>query len=243
MKKSLLLLAILCILYFVSIIVYTGFNSMFNYFWLFLAVVFLGSRYLLIYLERKQIGIPIYVKGLLIVVLAFFLIVEGMIISGGIREPEANADYVIVLGAQVRGETPSKILYRRIMAAYEYLTQNPESIAIVSGGQGEDELISEAECMRRVLVEKGIDENRIIKEEESGNTDENIKNSLEIAGKDSRIVIVTCNFHIYRAVAITKKQGAKNVSGQASVSDVLLMPNYYVREFFAVVKYKIAGQI
>jgi len=205
--------------------------------------VFLTVRYLLIVLEQRQITIPLYIKGVLIAFLVFFVIIEWRIISEGVSGPAPNAEYAIVLGAQVRGETPSKILYHRIMAAYEYLIENPQTKVIVSGGQGEDELISEAECMWRVLVEKGIDANRIIKEEDSANTDENLRYSLEIAGKNRQIVIVTCNFHVYRAISIARKQGAGNISGKASVSDVLLMPNYYVREFFAVVKYKIAGQI
>jgi len=243
MKKFLLLAAIVCIVYFISIIIYIGFSGLFNYFWILLAAALLATSYLLSFLEQKHTQIPIYVKGALILLLIFFIIVEWMIISEGTKEPEPGADYVIVLGAQVRGEIPSKILYNRIMTAYEYLTGNPQSKVIVSGGQGEGEFISEAECMRRVLVQKGIDENRIIKEEGSTNTDENIRHSLKLAGRDRRIVIVTCNFHIYRAIAIARKQGAERISGKASVSNILLMPNYYVREFFAVLKYKIAGQI
>ena len=99
------------------------------------------------------------------------------------RPPKDNAT-VVVLGCQVRGDTPSLLLYKRIETAFEYLKANPNAKCIASGGKGSDENISEAECIKEYLVDMGIDENRILIENKSVNTNENISFSAEIIKKN-----------------------------------------------------------
>ncbi len=168
-----------------------------------------------------------------------FVGIEGWIIWTSFNSvPIEQNDFIIVLGAQVRGETPSLTLQYRLDSAYEYLEENPQTLAILSGGQGPDEGISEAEAMRRYLVDKGISEERLILEDKSTNTEENLKYSFEIIEnikEESKVSIVTNRFHVLRGKLIAADLG-KKVGGIGAKNYVYLIPNYYLREFFAVVK-------
>jgi uncharacterized SAM-binding protein YcdF (DUF218 family) len=161
-------------------------------------------------------------------------------------KPEKNLDYIIVLGAQVRGDKPSKSLYRRIEVAAQYLKDNPETVAIVSGGMGNGENISEAQCMYEYLIDMGIDGDRIILEDKSTSTEENIDFSMkiikELSHKDAKVGIITNNFHIFRAKCICQKQGLQ-VVGIPAKSDEILLLNYMVREAFGLVEHKLRGII
>lgn len=162
-------------------------------------------------------------------------VISVFMISAANRPPNGDTT-VIVLGCKVRGEEPSLMLRQRIMAAYRYLDQNPSAMCIVSGGQGADELISEAESMKRVLVEQGIDEERIIMEDRSTGTDENIRFSLEKMneyGISGSVTIVTNEFHQLRAKLIADKYGLESYSVSARTS-LWLLPTYWLREWFGV---------
>lgn len=177
-------------------------------------------------------------KWLFIICISFFVLVEGCIIVNGlgVNVPK-NSDYLIVLGARVRGETLSLSLKARLDVACEYLKENPETKAVLSGGQGEGEDISEAEAMRRYLVEQGIDEERLYLENQSRDTTENLKYSFEIIDgekEDASVIVVTNRFHVLRSKMIAKDLG-KEVSGIGARTLQFLIPTYYLREFFAVV--------
>lgn len=175
-------------------------------------------------------------KWLFIVCVSFFIFVEGCIMmnGAGINVPK-NSDYLVVLGARVRGETPSLTLKARLDVAYNYLKASPETKAILSGGQGEGEDISEAEAMRRYLVERGIDASRLYLEDKSRDTTENLKYSFEIIDdEDASVVVVTNRFHVLRGKMIAKDIG-REVSGIGADTLLFLIPTYYLREFFAVV--------
>lgn len=103
----------------------------------------------------------------------FMLIVGGMIYTSAHDDPEEGADVLIVLGCAVHGERVSLTLSYRLDRAIEYLNANPNTVAIVSGGQGQGESISEAEAMRRYMVNRGIANERIIMEDKSTSTEEN----------------------------------------------------------------------
>ncbi|BBF44992.1 hypothetical protein lbkm_3732 [Lachnospiraceae bacterium KM106-2] len=169
---------------------------------------------------------------------------EGIIIVNANQKPKSNADYVIILGAKVRGTTITKSLKARLDTAYDYLIENPNTVAIVSGGKGPGEDISEAAAMEKYLKQKGIDKKRIQLEDKSVNTHQNIKFSRRIAqNDDASFVVVTNGFHIYRATRIARKQGLKRVEGLSAPCDKIMLISYYVREGFAVVKYKLSGMI
>ena len=128
------------------------------------------------------------------------------------------------------------MLMERLEAAYDYLTEHEDSACVLSGGQGPGESISEAECMYRYLVAKGIDPARLYREDRSTDTKENLmfsKQVIEENGLYPVIAITTSEFHEYRAGQIAKsldmEYGA--VSGRTAI---WLFPTYYVRELYAI---------
>ncbi|MCD8326562.1 MAG: YdcF family protein [Lachnospiraceae bacterium] len=177
--------------------------------------------------------------------IALFVAVEGCILSGFGAKGEDNLDYIIVLGAQVRENGPSSVLKNRLNAAYDYLMENESTLCIVSGGQGSNEPYAEAQGMYEYLVAKGISSERILVEDQSLNTVQNITNSSALFDKETaRVGIVTSNFHVFRSVRIAKKLGIQNVCGIAArVWPRYFLPSNMLREFFGVVKDFLRGNI
>lgn len=167
-----------------------------------------------------------------IVFCLYFFIVEFCVLICLPSQGEDNLDYIIVLGAAVYGTEPSPVLRKRLETAAEYLKRNQDTVVIVSGGQGPGEDISEAKCMETFLLEKGICKNRIIQEEKSETTVENIRfSSSFIRGQEASVGIVSSNFHIFRAVVTARSNGLKHACGIAAPFGGLLLPHYVVREF------------
>lgn len=145
---------------------------------------------------------------------------------------------VVVLGCHVKGTEPSIMLARRLDAAYEYITENPDVKCIVAGGKGTGEDITEADAMKLYLVKKGIDSERILKEDKSTNTSENISFANEIMkqnGLSGDIVIVTDGFHQYRASLIAERLGIDSYSISCATRPELV-PTYWVREWVALAR-------
>ena len=148
-----------------------------------------------------------------------------------------KAGYIIVLGAQVRENGSSVVLRYRLDTAIEYLEENPETICIVSGGQGANEPFSEAEGMANYLIENGIEKDRILLENKSKNTVQNMQYSSALMDETYNSVgIVTNNFHMFRAMKLAKAQGLKNVCAIAADSNVLYLPNNVLRECLGILK-------
>ena len=169
-----------------------------------------------------------------IVVLVIFC---SMIGSEFTAKGTQNLDYIIVLGAQVREDGPSVVLRYRLDAAIEYLNENPNTVCIVSGGQGFNEPFSEAEGMADYLIENGIEKSRILLENESTNTLENIRNSKTFMESSyNGVGIVTNNFHVFRAVQLAKAQGLECVCGIAADSSKIYLPNNVLRECCGILK-------
>ncbi len=143
---------------------------------------------------------------------------------------------VIVLGCAVHGDTPSTMLRHRLNAGLEELNKNPESVCIVSGGRSEGDEYSEAEVMKMYLTQHGIAEERIFTEENSIDTETNIKFSAEIISENNlseNVIIATDDFHQFRAAYHAREQGL-HPYGAGSFSAPSLAPGYYVREFAAI---------
>ena len=117
--------------------------------------------------------------------LASFLIIEGLVVSQMHIEGPDNLNYIIVLGAQVYKNGPSPVLTFRLDKAYEYLSANPDTRCIVTGGQGSNEPFTEASCMADYLVKRGIDSGRIILEDKSTTTAQNLTNSMKLISADT----------------------------------------------------------
>lgn len=237
------IMAFLCLGYYIFAASYAGVSSAFLTFWLIAAIGFTILTIICVLHKKKSIlliipkWLRIAICIIIIVGIAVFATMECMIISKMNSKADAGADYIVVLGAQVRGERITKSLAKRLDAAYDYLIENENTNVICTGGQGTGEDISEAYAEKRYLMEKGIAEDRIIMEDKSTSTYENLKFTLEIIGdKDAKIAIVTNNFHVYRAVLLGKYVGFKNVEGIAGDSDNRLLLNYMVREGLALFK-------
>ena len=182
--------------------------------------------------------------GLLIVGLAFFLVCEIPVVMASRGDGEGEADYLIVLGAGVNGSTPSLSMVNRLDAALTYLNAHPDCVAIVSGGQGSGEDITEAEAMYRWLVDKGVDSGRLWKEERSTSTEENLAFSLEMIEnpENARIAVVSSEYHLYRTKRLARENHGVDVLGVAGhTSYPVLKLNYFLREAFAVAWLWVSG--
>lgn len=173
---------------------------------------------------------------------AVFLIAESVILFAGTASTPQDLDYIVVLGARVNGRTPSGALCNRIQVAGEYLQDNPNTIAVLSGGQGSDESISEAQCMYKHLTAMGIDPARLILEDQSTDTSENLLYSRKFIPSDARVGLVTNNFHIFRSLALARGIGW-NVQGVPVATSLLSMPHYLMREFVGVVYDGLRGNL
>ena len=220
------MLGILCIIYCIGIAI-TGFGTYFFLIW--------GA----IGACSKGVFCALFCVGLLV-----FGAVEARILSQYGAEASPGADYIIILGAQWKSTGPSEVLRRRLDRAIDYLEQNPDTKAIVTGGQGGNEAIPEAVGMRGYLVQAGIEEERILVEDSSTSTYQNLVFSAGLLDPaEDRVVIVTNNFHVFRALSIAKKQGYINAEGLAASAPLGSGPNNLLREFMGVVKDFFVGNL
>lgn len=240
------ILGISCLVYCAGIAI-MGFGTWFFLIWGCLGLVCLALAAIL-RSERLMAAIPGWIKGIccgiFLAGLLLFCTVEGMILSQYNAQAKPGADYCIVLGAQWKTTGPSEVLRRRLDRAAAYLTENPDTKVIVSGGQGSNEIMSEAAGMRDYLVEAGIAQDRILLEDKSSNTYENLVFSGALLDpENAEVVIVTNNFHVFRALGIARKQGYANVEGLAASSVLGMGPNNLLREFLGVVKDFLVGNL
>ncbi len=155
-----------------------------------------------------------------------------------------NLDYIIVLGAHVDGTRLTLALLERTRRALQYLEENPETKAVLSGGKGAGEQMSEAEAMYRYLTSHGIEATRLILEDRSTNTKENLTYSLKkIGSPDASVGVVTNNFHVFRGVAIGRKCGCRNIYPVPSRYRSWRLLIYVPREILAVIKDKLLGNL
>ena len=188
-------------------------------------------------IAQNKVGkILLFFVGIIMAVIVMLAAVESVcMVKAASKTPKENAT-AVVLGCRVYGERPSLSLVERLEAAYDYLEEYPDAVCVVAGGKGDSEDISEAEAMYRWLTQKGIDASRIYKEENSTNTDENIRFSKEIIeenGLEEHITIITSEYHTYRAGRIAEKYGLTYGAAPGKTA-FWLFPTFYVRELYAI---------
>lgn len=187
--------------------------------------------------------VPIKIVKIVLVIGILVFITVQMFIMFFPKRDLSKSDYAIVLGAGLRGETISLTLKNRLDSAIEYTKSNKEVMIVVSGGQGPGESITEAEAMKRYLLKNGIGEDKIIMENKSTSTSENLifsKEKIENhSGKtigELNIKIITTDFHALRSNMLAKKYDYKSVSLYTSGTLRSIAPVMYTREFFALIK-------
>ena len=236
-------LAVWSSVYFVVCIIYAGFTLSLIWIWPALAIFcFVRIKMIRSAAEGRRRHAPKWAKiayrTVVAILLIFFLFIESRVVDAMTATPPADLDYVIVLGAGLNGTEPTNPLRVRIKRGAEYLEENPGTVLIASGGQGRDEVISEAQCIGDQLVSVyGIEESRIILEDASRDTEENLANSLKIIGDPKTSVgIISNGFHEYRALMIADAVGYENVCPVPATTLLPVGIHYIVREFFGVVE-------
>ncbi len=178
------------------------------------------------------------------VIAAFGVTISSFMIAAAVNKPAGGENTVIVLGARIHGDRPSRMLRERLDVAIDYLEQNPEAVCIVSGGQGPDEQYTEAHVMKAYLLEQGIAAERIFEEGRSTDTHQNIDYSLAIIreeGLSERVAIATQEFHQYRAATLARRVGLTDVSAITTPTPFYLLFCYWVRECAAVCRLWVFG--
>ena len=183
----------------------------------------------------------ILVIGLLVVG-----VTEAIIIHASFGSPKEQVEYMVVLGAKVNPDGPSVSLWDRICGAYEYMEAHPEVIAVLSGGQGNDEPITEAECMYRELVNLGIDPKRLWKEENATSTWENLHFTLDLieektGNRPQKLGVLSSEYHLFRASLFAKANDVEFVGIPARTSRLSQMINHFMREVAGVWHYILLG--
>ena len=247
-NRLILLLGIAMIAYYLALGIAVRFGQSLQFLWLIGGILCI-ARYLYWRRMEKSGRYPRHrkllraLRILLCAALIFFLAVEGVILCGGMMEAEQGLNYIVVLGARVNGTVPSGSLRNRIRVGAEYLRDNPGTIAVLSGAQGSGEEISEAQCMYDNMVAAGIDPARLILEEQSTDTAENLRNSRALIPEGASVGLVTNNFHIFRALALARNQGWTDVRGIPVATTMLSLPHYLMREFVGVVYETVRGNL
>ena len=161
-------------------------------------------------------------------------------------DKDAERDYLVVLGAAVYGDRPSLTLVRRLEGARDYLNACPDAVAIVSGGMGPGETVTEAQAMHDWLIEHGIPEERVLMEPEATSTLVNLSKSYDIIRSrgdepDGKVAIVSSAYHLYRAKLISRSLGVEAAGVAAPWGYFFVMLNYFIREAFGVTKLWLLG--
>lgn len=244
MRGIFLALMLICLVYAVSI--YMVGSGTFSFVIWFVLAALSGVAF---YLSGngRWLKIPVMVRsiccGLIAAALITVIICIICMISHFNDKGAENLDYIIVLGAQMRVGGPSPIYKYRLDAAYDYLKENPDTIGIISGGQGANEPVSEGEGGKEYLISRGIEPSRLIAETKAMDTSENIRFSLELMEKEAspgadklRIGVVTNGYHLFRGIHLAKGLTDNEICGISAYSLPWYLPNNMARECFGIIR-------
>ena len=157
------------------------------------------------------------------------------------HKPNFDKDFVIILGAKIKNDgTLTPILKARADKALEFAKEQKEKngkdlVFIPSGGKGTNEVMPEAEAIKKYLIEKGVKEENIIIENQSTNTLQNMqfsKKKIDEYNADGKIAFSTTNYHVFRSGVIANNQGI-DCEGMGSTTKWYFYPNALIREFIA----------
>lgn len=250
-KRQLAIRAVIMVLAAATIVWFTipilyGVHNVGNLGAIAVSLIVLAAAALFGMLKKKYISLhnkkPI--KIIFIVLVSLFcagilwsMVLTSCMIFGANAAPPQGAT-VVVLGSEVKGTEPSLDLLQRINAAADYLKANPHTKCVVSGGKAGREQVTEASVMQRYLVKDGIDTSRIFMEDQSTNTNENLKFSLKIIEQkqlSKNVAIVTDEYHQFRAGVLARREGMTPYSVSAH-TPWFIFSACYARELLAITK-------
>ena len=248
LKRILIAIGILSCLYGGIVVALVSSVHWFNYVWFLSGAVLILDGIFIDKLKELNRKLPKAVSAIILLMICavfiHFASFELKVIRFANSVPYEGASWLIVLGAKVNADTPSMEFQRRLDAAIEYAKANPKTKIILTGGMGYDEIMPESEAGYTVLVGAGIDPSRILTEDKSTSTTENLiyaKQLMEYPPfaekiENGKVIIVSSAFHLYRASLIAERQGLENTQYLGSLGLRILMPHYYVREYAAYVQ-------
>lgn len=220
------------IIYGAAVLMYRGEETPMLWAWFALGFVFIAEGIMTAVVKKRAAVVSaIAVSAAEAVFLVGLLVFSGFALSYMGSSPEQGCDHVIILGAAVNGDAPSEALQKRIDSAYMYLDKNNGSVAVGTGGKGAGENISEGKCIADSLEKMGIEKSRIIYEEGSATTVENLDNALKLMGNSKSIAIVSSGFHVFRAKLLLSCRTDADITVIPASGADFLTPHYLLREY------------
>ena len=246
MKMILKILGILCILYGLGVNALVTSRSWFNWIFCILGAVLLALGFLWKYIVKLPPAAKAVLALAALLCIVNFAAAETKIIKASKSLPGDNAKWVVILGAKVNDSGVSLEFGRRIDAAADFGKTRKDVTIVTTGGRGADEPTSEGEAAYERLISLGIDKERIVVEKASDSTRENFefaKGLMKEHGYEEgdEIIIVSSAFHLYRAGKIAKAAGFENISYLGVRGKAFLLPQYYFREYAALLFESVKG--
>lgn len=232
----------------ISLIRHEGFRTV-NVLGILLSFLLVGGEVFLFLFDyavsgsQREVMIHELIANLFAAVYLYFeCMLLGVMIADAIvvrYEPDPDKDFIIILGCGIRKDgTPSPLLRGRVDRALAFAEKQQAltgkaPIFVPSGGQGPDEPISESAAMKSYLLERGVPEERILEEDRSTDTFENMKFSrekLRAVDPDGKVAFSTTNYHVFRGGLYARRVKMRAV-GMGARTKWYFWPNAAVREF------------
>lgn len=195
--------------------------------------------------RRVWKAVSITFHSFFLLFLVSFLVAEGLVIGTAVKSVRQDTrlpddvEYILVPGAGLMGENPSYLYRLRLDEALTLYKENPGCTIVVLGGQGDDELLPEAEAGKRYLIRKGVPEGDVVAECRSLDTAENLQNFKAMFPGVERAALVSNDFHVYRCSLLAKRNGIEVIPYARVTGRVHLSLNYFAREYISLVIYLI----